>query len=127
MLKNWLKGSGVGIMIMVSVSIIIFLTDAMIVLVLNIVPTHNLLTATMIVWFVVVIALSPYGSVPMASTASAFFARIVFVWLPITLGWFLFQKGMSLWFFSIGLYISSTCAGYNIVVTHARGNQSDVS
>jgi len=122
MLKNWLKGFGVGLLIMLFVSVIIFVIETVAILASggNTPPTYNILTGVLVIWFLVVIALSPYGSMPMQSTINASCARFVFIFLPISLGWFLFQIGASLWVFSVGMYISSTCVGYNIVVVRGR-------
>ena len=75
-----------------------------------------------IVWFIEVLILKPYGSVPLGRTASAFFTISTFVWGPVFIGLLIaFHMNMlGLW---VGFMISATFVGYNIVVTMDRSRK----
>ena len=72
-----------------------------------------------IVWFIEILLLKPYGSVPLGRTASAFFTISTFIWGPVFAGLFVAFYVSTLWLW-IGFIISATFVGYNMVVTIGR-------
>ena len=75
-----------------------------------------------IVWFIEVLILKPYGSVPLGRTASAFFTISTFVWGPVFIGLFI-AFHMNMLGLLVGFMISATFVGYNIVVTMDRSRK----
>lgn len=116
---NWLKGFGIGlVMIWVGLAII-FIAEFIAAMNGSRVGLYNDLVLMIGIWFIEVILLIPRGSLPQRVTLSAFVARSVFVWLPVLVGWYLAYH----WRISalgVGLLVSSTCVGYNIIVTRAK-------
>ena len=114
---NWIKGFLVGlVLIVVAFGALVTIADLVHVtsdIEIGLYHSYVLLLGS---WFVEVILLLPYGALPRNRTADAFMARSVFVWMPVCGGWYLaYHWSISaLW---VGLIISSTCVGYNLVVT----------
>ncbi|OGZ03996.1 MAG: hypothetical protein A2648_00130 [Candidatus Lloydbacteria bacterium RIFCSPHIGHO2_01_FULL_41_20] len=117
---NWLKGFGFGLMmILTSLAIIFFANGVVITMTGAEIAKYHLFVMLFLTWFIEVIILIPYGSIPLKITWNAFVARSVFVWGPVGVGWYLAHH-MSALVFWLGLIISSTCVGYNIVVTNVQ-------
>ena len=70
-------------------------------------------------WFVTVLICIPAGSLPLTGTWGALCARWFFVWIPTILGWYLFFK-VGGPFLVIGMLVSSTFVGYNIVANYYK-------
>ncbi len=119
-MKNWLKGFGIGLLMIIVAFVTAFVADlTVIVQTGDQVPLYHLFVILLVTWFCEVIILIPYGSIPRKVTWDAFLARSVFVWLPVGAGWYL-AHNVSASAFLVGLIISSTCVGYNIVVTNVE-------
>jgi hypothetical protein len=67
-----------------------------------------------VVYLIEVSLLVPFGSLPSGRAA-----RIVFVWGPVIVGWFVAYYVNMLGLF-VGLMVSATCVGYNMMVTLNR-------
>ncbi|MFZ2187512.1 MAG: hypothetical protein WAV46_02685 [Candidatus Moraniibacteriota bacterium] len=125
MLKNWLKGLIIGLMIMGCTLILMFASLLIIWMAGgNELSLRQLLMGVLLSWFLEVVILIPLGSLPREVNRNAFLARAIFVWLPVSGGWFLMLQGMPLWVFPAGMLISSTCVGYNMMVTHEKKKQA---
>ena len=120
MIINWLKGFGVGLVLIVVAALTSLFTNALVTIQTGSdMGGYHSSVFFFVVWACEVGILLPYGSLPLKITRSAFLARSVFVWGPVGVGWYLAHHivGPA---FGIGLIISSTCVGYNLVVTNIQ-------
>lgn len=114
---NWIKGFLVGlVLIVVAFGALVTIADLVHATSDIEIGLYNSYVLLLGSWFAEVILLLPYGALPRNRTVNAFMARSVFVWMPVCGGWYLAYHWSitALW---VGLIISSTCVGYNLVVT----------
>jgi hypothetical protein len=119
-MKNWALGFVVGIVMIALASLTV--AAAFITVFVQTggfeIPLYHIHLLLLITWFIQVVAFIPFGSISHTVSWNSFMARSIFVWMPIGLGWYLAHH-VALLTFWMGLIISSTCVGYNMVV-HAQ-------
>ena len=113
----WIRGFIVGLgfigKAVVMTVIVVFVATALLHKPLS---YHVIATLPLIDWCVSVVKLMPKGSLP-----PSWAARIVYVVLPIGLGWGLVVTDIApIGIFVIGAIISSTFVGYNMQVTFLK-------
>lgn len=116
---TWIKGFVFGLIMIVLATMIALVTNVAIEVMKGDGVMISLFFTILVVWSMAVMLLIILEKNPHTATTHSLYTRVALYWTPITLGWVTASHFYAFAFW-IGLIISSTFVGYQVIVTRMK-------
>jgi len=87
----------------------------------------KIVTTSLLVWYGLAATLLLLGVKSIKVSRSAFIARTLFIWAPISFGWFVMLKSGAFGWYMLGLVISTLFLSYEVTVNLDREKSPSVT